>query len=78
MSMKCMICKNGETAKGKATVTLERGESIIVIKEVPASICNNCVEYYLDQNTAKEVMDKANEAYKNGAEIEVIKLKITA
>jgi len=76
--MKCVICKNGETTNGKATVTLERGESIVVIKGVVASICNNCGEYYLDQETTKEVLQKANEAYKKGAEIEVINMRKTA
>ena len=76
--MKCVICKNGETAEGKATVTLERGGSIIVIKGVAASICNNCGEYYLDTKTTHEVLHKANEAYKKGAEIEVINMKKTA
>ena len=76
--MKCVICKNGETTKGKATVTLERGESIIVIKGVVASICNNCGEYYLDKETTKEVLQKANEAYKKGAEIEVINMRKSA
>ena len=33
-NMKCVICKNGVTSKGKATVTLERGEFIVVIKGV--------------------------------------------
>ncbi|MEI6677698.1 MAG: hypothetical protein WCL21_03765 [Mariniphaga sp.] len=32
--MKCAICKNGETAKGKITVTLEKSGSIVVIKGV--------------------------------------------
>ena len=76
--MKCVICKNGETTKGKTTVTLERGGSIVVIKGVSAGICNNCGEYYLDQKTTKEVLQKANEAYIKGAEIEVINIKKSA
>ena len=76
--MECVICKNGTTEEGKATVTLELEGSIIAIKEVPAQICNNCGEYYLDQETTKEVLHKANEAYKKGAEIEVINMKKTA
>lgn len=76
--MKCVICKNGETAKGKTTVTLEKNGSIVVIKGVPANICNNCGEYYLDDKTTGEVLQKANEAYKKGAEIEVINMKKTA
>lgn len=76
--MKCVICKNGETFKGETTVTLERGGSVIVIKGVSASICNNCGEYYLSKKTTKEVLDKANDAIVKGAEFEVIKLMKTA
>ena len=73
--MKCVICKNGETSKGKTTVTIERGGTIVVIKGVSAGICNNCGEYYLDQKTMEEILQKANEAYQKGAEIEVINIK---
>lgn len=76
--MQCVICKNGETTKGKATVTLEKDGSVVVIKGVSANICNNCGEYYLDDKTTDEVLQKANEAYRKGAEIEVINMKKTA
>lgn len=39
--MKCVICKHGETRPGKTTVTLERGGATIVVKGVPAWICDN-------------------------------------
>lgn len=63
---------------GKTIVTLERDGSIIVLKGVDANICNNCGEYYLDHETTKEVLKKADEACKNGAEIEVINMKKSA
>lgn len=72
--MECIICKNGTTEHGKVTVTLERGGSIIAIKEVPADICNNCGEYYLSEEMTKEVLKKAEDAFKKGVEIEVIKM----
>jgi YgiT-type zinc finger domain-containing protein len=72
--MKCVICKNGETAKGKTTVTLDKSGSVVVIKGVSANICDNCSEYYLDDKTTGEVLKKANEAYQKGAEIEVLNL----
>ena len=34
--MKCLICKVGETKDDLATMTMERGETVIVIREVPA------------------------------------------
>ena len=72
--MKCVICKNGDTKKGKVTVTLERKGTIIAIKDVLADVCNNCGEYYLNTEMTKEVLKKAEQAYKNGTEIEVIRM----
>lgn len=72
--MECVICKNGTTELGKVTVALEREGSIIAIKEVPADICTNCGEYYLSAEMTKEVLKKAEDAFKKGVEIEVIKM----
>jgi YgiT-type zinc finger domain-containing protein len=76
--MKCVICKNGTTRKGKVTVTLERDQSIIAIKEVPAQVCQNCGEYYLDPEMTKEVLNRAEQAVKKGVEIEVIRMNKVA
>jgi hypothetical protein len=37
-------CKSGETRLGTTTVTLEREGLTLVMKEVPADICINCVK----------------------------------
>lgn len=76
--MECVICKSGTTEKGIITVTLDRGGSIIAIKEVPADVCNNCGEYYLNAEITSEVLKKAEEAFRKGVEIEVIKLNSVA
>ncbi len=76
--MECVICRNGVTRKGKVTVTLERKGTVVIIKQVPANVCNNCGEYYLDADMTKQILQKAEEAYNKGAEIEVIKLKKVA
>lgn len=71
--MKCLICKHGETAPGQAKVTLSRGEAIIVIKDVPADICQNCGEYYLSEAMTERVLTLAEAAVQRGIEIEVLK-----
>ncbi len=76
--MKCMICKHGETKKGTTTVTLEKGSSTIVFKEVPAQICDNCGEKYIDEATTKELLNKAREIVKNGVEVDIRKYEIAA
>ena len=71
--MKCVICKHGQTQPGLVTVTLERDESIVVIKKVPAEVCNNCGEYYLNDTITEQVLEKAELAVNNGAEVEIMK-----
>ena len=69
--MNCVICKIGDTAPGKATVTLERDGAVIVLKDVPADICGNCGEYYLNEEVTGKVMALAEQALRNGTEIEI-------
>ncbi|NOY73956.1 MAG: type II toxin-antitoxin system MqsA family antitoxin [Gammaproteobacteria bacterium] len=71
--MKCTICKLGETNEGLTMVTLHREESVIVIKNVPAKVCNNCGEYYLSDDISGQVMALAEEAVNRNAKIEVLR-----
>ena len=73
--MECVICKNGKTQQGTTTVTLEKEGSVIVIKDVPASICQNCGHYYLDENITERIMNIANDTIQKGVEVEVMHLK---
>lgn len=71
--MTCVICKQGETAPGLATVTLQRSESTIIFKQVPAAVCGNCGEYYLSPDIAGRVLSRAEVAVKNGAEVVILR-----
>jgi len=71
--MQCVICKQGETRPGTATVTLERGATTVVIKNVPAEVCENCGEYYLSEEMTDRVLAMAETAVAQGAEIEVLR-----
>jgi YgiT-type zinc finger domain-containing protein len=73
-----MICKHGETEQGTTTVTLERDGSTIVFKEVPAQICDNCGEKYIDKAITKELLNKAREIVKNGVEVDIRKYEVAA
>lgn len=70
--MKCAICKSGELHSGTTTVTMQRGETTIVIKSVPAEVCDSCSEYYLDEATSEKVLSMAAEAIRQNHEVEVI------
>lgn len=69
--MKCVICRHGETKSGKVTVTLERGNLTLVIKSVPALVCENCGEEYLDENISASLMETANEVAREGTQFDV-------
>lgn len=69
--MKCPICKKGETAPGTATVTLERDGLTLVVKAVPAQVCENCGEEYVDEATTAELLAKVESEARAGTEINV-------
>lgn len=71
--MKCVICRNGETEPGLVTVSLTRGETTVIVKAVPAEVCKNCGEYYLSGQTTEEIARRAENAARNGAEVEVLR-----
>ena len=71
--MKCTVCKNGETKPGTATVTLQRGGTTVILKEVPAAVCDNCGEYFLSSEITAQVLDRAEAAVKSGAEVEILR-----
>jgi YgiT-type zinc finger domain-containing protein len=69
--MKCVICKVSETRPGRATVTLERDATTLVIKNVPADVCANCGEEYVSADTAELLLRTAEEAVRSGVQVSV-------
>ena len=69
--MKCVICKTGTTHPGKTTVTLQRGRTVVVICDVPAGICEDCGEYYLDDAVARRVYADAEHSFQRHVEVEI-------
>jgi len=54
-------------------VVLQRGKTIVIFKDAPAEICENCGEYYLSENVTEELLGRAERAIENGAEIEILR-----
>jgi len=69
----CLLCKHGATHPGTTTVTLERGRTVVVIRDVPANICENCGEYYLDSSVTQEVYQRAEAAVARNTEVEILR-----
>ena len=74
MSSTCPTCKNGTLKPGTTTVTLERAGALIIFKEVPADVCDNCGAYFLSSEISNELYTKASAAIKNGAQVEIMTL----
>jgi YgiT-type zinc finger domain-containing protein len=55
------------------TVTLQRGDCTVILKGVPAEVCENCGEYYLSEPVTEQVLERAEIAVNNGAEVEIIR-----
>jgi len=69
--MKCVICKHAETIPGTTTVTLERGGLTYVIKQVPAQVCPNCGEDYVDEDVTGDLLKSAEQMAKVGAQVDI-------
>jgi len=69
--MKCPICRTGETQPGKATVTLEREGLTLVVRGVPARVCGNCGEEYVDAVDTERLMAAAEDALRAGVKVDV-------
>ncbi|WP_312915023.1 type II toxin-antitoxin system MqsA family antitoxin [Candidatus Competibacter phosphatis] len=77
-AMKCVICKTGETHPGTASMVLEREGTTVLIRDVPGEICDTCGEVYYDAETTERLLDQAEQAYRNGVDVEVKRYKKAA
>ena len=68
--MTCVVCRKGRTKPGTATVTLERNDLTLVIKHVPAQVCDICGEEYVDEAISAALLRTA-EAAARGVTFEV-------
>jgi YgiT-type zinc finger domain-containing protein len=62
--MVCTICKHGETKQGMTDLMLKRDNLIMVIRGVPAQVCNICGEACTDERTTANLLKSAEDAVK--------------
>ena len=67
--MKCLSCKNGIPKPGMTMFTAERDGVVVIVKNVPARICDICGEEYFDAEVTSRVLDQVKEAAKAGGEL---------
>ncbi|MGO1369920.1 type II toxin-antitoxin system MqsA family antitoxin [Senegalia sp. (in: firmicutes)] len=69
--MNCILCKANLT-KGRVNHIVDLKEGIIIIKNVPANICEQCGDYYLDTKTALELETMVDEINKIKPEVFIV------
>ena len=73
--MKCSTCGVAELAEGHVTLTFERENTTIVVKDVPALVCPNCGEEHVSEEAATRALGAAERAAASGSEVEVLHYK---
>ncbi len=61
--MKCFMCK-GDTVNKNTNYILDLDGSIIIIKNVPSLLCNQCGEIFYDNDVMKRI-EKITDIYRN-------------
>ena len=69
--MKCIVCKQAQTSPGTTAVTLERHGATFVFKDVPAQICPNCGEDYLDDSVTDSLLKSADTMVAAGTQVDI-------
>jgi YgiT-type zinc finger domain-containing protein len=67
----CPLC-GGTKRPGKATYTVDFGPSIVVVRNVPATVCEQCGEEWIAADTASELEQLTEQARQRGEQVAII------
>jgi YgiT-type zinc finger domain-containing protein len=71
----CPICRCGYTRAGFASVTLERESTTLWFENVPAQVCDNCGEEFIDEPASANLLNTAEAAARDGVKVELWQLR---
>lgn len=66
----CPLC-GGHKKQGTTTFTVDTKDTLVVIRNVPATLCSLCGNAWLDDQVAAEVEGMVEEAKKSHRQMEV-------
>jgi YgiT-type zinc finger domain-containing protein len=70
---KCPLCGGNKTA-GKTTFTVDLGFGVVVVRDVPATVCSQCGADWIEDAIAPKLEDIVNDARKKHRTVEVTTL----
>jgi YgiT-type zinc finger domain-containing protein len=69
--MICLICRQAELIYGSTSISFERDEFRLLMRNVPAQVCPNCGEAVVDEDVAAELLKKTENIFEQGLQDEV-------
>jgi len=66
--MTCPVCGNGRLVDGTTTFTADVDGTLLVVRNVPALVCDVCGEAYIDDEIAEELEASVADARTKGTE----------
>ena len=69
--MKCVICKEGDLQLKNVSVNFDRKGALLVIRKVPACVCDSCGEQYFDDEVTKKLLDIIKNTLKPGFSLNI-------
>ena len=70
----CPLC-GGTKIDAYTTFTVDLGFGIVVVRNVPALVCNQCSSDWIDDETAEQLEIMVDNARKNHAMVEITQYK---
>ena len=71
LKSRCPLC-GGAKRPGKCTFTADIGVSVVVVRNVPATVCSQCGEEWIADETARELARYTEEARKKKEQVAII------
>jgi YgiT-type zinc finger domain-containing protein len=71
MANQCATC-GGEKVNGTTTFTADLEFGVVVIRNVPATVCNQCGDDWIEPETARTIDEIVEEAKEKQSQVEVV------
>ena len=69
----CPLC-GGTKTPGKATFTADLGFGVVVVRDVPATVCSQCGAEWITDSTTEEVEALVEDARRKRRQVDIISL----
>ncbi|MBC8466099.1 type II toxin-antitoxin system MqsA family antitoxin [bacterium] len=71
----CPLC-SGSIVSGKTTYSVDLGFGVVVVRDVPAMVCDQCGEDWIGSDTAKELERITDEAKLKRTQVNIFSMAV--